>query len=64
MYGSTTWSANEVAQAASTAVPPWSMTWMPAMAASGWAAVTTPRVPITVGRYASRCGGVIDCSSQ
>jgi hypothetical protein len=31
---------------------------MPAIEASGWAEATAPRVPITVGRYACRCGGM------
>ena len=50
MNGSTTLSAEPTATAASTALPPASSVWMPAMEASGCAEATAPRVPMTVGR--------------
>ena len=50
MNGSTTFSVEPTATAASTALPPSSSTRMPAIEASGWAEVTAPRVPMTVGR--------------
>ena len=50
MKGSTTFSVEPTATAASTALPPASSIRIPAMEASGWAEATTPRVPMTVGR--------------
>ena len=50
MKGSTTFSVEPTATAASTALPPASSMRIPAMEASGWAEATTPRVPMTVGR--------------
>jgi hypothetical protein len=50
MNGSTTFSVEATATAASTALPPASSIWIPAIEASGCAEVTTPRVPMTVGR--------------
>jgi len=58
MNGSTTFRVEPTATAASTALPPASSIWMPAIEASGCADVTTPRVPMTLGRNAFRCGGM------
>ncbi len=46
IIGSTTESANIVAIAASTALPPWTSISVPANEASGWFDVTIPRAPI------------------
>ena len=50
MKGSTTFSVEPTATAASTALPPACSIWIPAIEASGCAEVTTPRAPMTVGR--------------
>jgi hypothetical protein len=50
MNGSTTFRVEPTATAASTALPPASSIWIPAIEASGCADVTTPRVPMTLGR--------------
>ena len=50
MNGSTTFRVEPTATAASTALPPASSVWIPAIEASGWAEATAPRVPMTVGR--------------
>jgi hypothetical protein len=50
IIGSTTVSANSVAIAESTALPPASSTSAPAWDASGWLEHTTPRAPLA-GRF-------------
>ena len=50
MKGSTTFSVEATATAASTALPPSSSMRMPAIDASGCAEVATPVVPMTTGR--------------
>ncbi len=50
MKGSTTFSVDATATAASTALPPSRSMRMPAIEASGWADATAPRVPMIVGR--------------
>jgi hypothetical protein len=50
MKGSTTFSVDATAPAASTALPPSRSICIPAIDASGCAEVTTPRRPITTGR--------------
>src|SRR5216684_3488381 len=54
--GSTTWSVNAVAQAASKALPPFSNTDMPTAVASQWVEVTTPNVPSISGRVVKGLG--------
>src|SRR5215472_18225792 len=54
--GSTTWSVNAVAQAASKALPPLSNTDMPTAVAIQWVEVTTPNVPSISGRVVKGLG--------
>ena len=50
MNGSTAFSVEATATAASTALPPSSSMRSPAVDAMGWAEVTAPRSPTTAGR--------------
>ena len=50
MNGSTTFSVDATATAASTALPPARRMRIPAIDASGCADATAPRVPMTTGR--------------
>src|ERR1700733_12136815 len=54
--GSTTWSVNAVAQAASKALPPSSRIDMPTAVAIQWVEVTTPNVPSLSGRVVKGFG--------
>src|SRR5215468_5395392 len=54
--GSTTWSVNAVAQAASKALPPLSSVAMPTAVAIQWVDVTTPNVPSISGRVVKGLG--------
>src|SRR5215471_223652 len=54
--GSTTWSVNAVAQAASKALPPFSNVDMPTAVAIQWVEVTTPNVPSISGRVVKGLG--------
>src|SRR5579883_3041643 len=59
-WGSTTWSVNAVAQAASKALPPFSSTDMPTAVAIQWVEVTTPNVPSISGRVVNGFGLILD----
>src|SRR5712671_5860726 len=54
--GSTTWSVNAVAQAASKALPPFYNVDMPTAVAIQWVEVTTPNVPSISGRVVKGLG--------
>src|SRR5690349_4602056 len=54
--GSTTWSVNAVATAASNALPPRSKIPMPTAVAIQWVEVTTPNVPSISGRVVKVLG--------
>src|SRR5215472_16140196 len=54
--GSTTWSVNAVAHAASKALPPFSNIDMPTAVAIQWVEVTTPNVPSISGRVVKGLG--------
>src|ERR1700756_4284680 len=54
--GSTTWSVNAVAHAASKALPPFSKVDMPTAVAIQWVEVTTPNVPSISGRVVKGLG--------
>src|SRR5215467_2407264 len=62
--GSTTWSVNAVAQAASKALPPFSNTDMPTAVAIQWVEVTTPNVPSISGRVVKGLGLMLPMGSD
>src|SRR5215467_10387858 len=62
--GSTTWSVNAVAQAASKALPPLSNTDMPTAVAIQWVEVTTPNVPSISGRVVKGLGLMLPMGSD
>src|SRR5579859_4232238 len=57
--GSTTWSVNAVATAASNALPPRSRMPMPTAVAIQWVEVTTPNVPSISGRVVKVLGLIL-----
>src|SRR5215470_19381423 len=58
--GSTTWSVNAVAHAASKALPPFSKVDIPTAVAIQWVDVTTPKVPSISGRVVNGLGFIFD----
>src|SRR5215470_8528523 len=62
--GSTTWSVNAVAHAASKALPPFSNIDMPTAVAIQWVEVTTPNVPSISGRVVKGLGLILLMDSE